>query len=246
MLATLFAPLKSTVMIRWSAGILCFVSMAGLPLIAEEAVAANPQPGIATESVAQVTKRRELEFAVTAGFGSVLASNDLLKNNKGAEIGLIATLPLTLWKEDANLVTLRGQYTDYANGIETPSPLDPATNVKLTNAGHSQLRMDFRQIFTYWDIQWSVGLGMQLPVTSSILTPRGEFTFADAKSNYPAASDSIAKIDRSFAGYLRLGIDQKILSNALIIGIALELTFAESPKTEQRALLNIYAGARIW
>lgn len=191
-------------------------------------------------------KKRELEFAVTAGLGGVMSNNELLKNNKGAEIGLITTLPVTLWKEDANLVTLRGQYTSYANGIETPSPLDPTTNVKLTNAGHSQLRMDFRQVFTYWDIQWSVGLGMQIPITSNILTPRGEFTFADAKSNYATAADSISKFDRSFAGYLRLGIDQKILSNTLIIGVALELTFAEAPKTDQRAFFNLYAGARIW
>lgn len=232
-------------MVHRAACFFCLLAFAGTVFSVEDNSQAAP-PATAPAENATALKKRELEFAVTAGFGSVMTNNELLKNNKGAEIGLITTLPVTLWKEDANLVTLRGQFTHYANGIETPSPVDPATNVKLTNAGHSQLRLDFRQVFIYWDIQWSVGLGLQIPVTSRILTPRGEFTFAETKGYYPAAADSIAKFDRSFAGYLRLGIDQKIFSNTLILGAAIELTFAEAPRTDQRAFLNLYAGARIW
>lgn len=186
------------------------------------------------------------EVALTAGFNGVLSNVDLLKDNKGAEIGVISTLPLKIWREDANLLTVRGQYTSYTNGIDTPSPLLAAETVKLTNAGHSQIRTDFRQIFVYWDIHWSVGVGLQIPITSNLLAPRGQLTFDEARTIYAAAATAIEKIDRSYAGYLRIGVDQKLLSNMIIIGAAFELNFVETPRTEQRLVFNFYAGAKIF
>jgi len=195
---------------------------------------------------AQVTAARPLDLTLTAGFNGVMSNDALLKNNKGAELGAIASLPLTFWREDANLVTLRAQYTSYANGIETPSPANAATLVKLTNAGHAQLRADFRQIFALWGIEFSAGLGIQVPLTTSLLAPRGELTFTEAKSTYAAAAPEIQKIDSAYAGYVRLGIDQRVLADSVLLGIALEINFVESIKTEQRAVLNFYAGAKIF
>lgn len=187
---------------------------------------------------------REWQFAITAGFNSVLSGDTLIKKNEGAEIGLFSTLPVSLWKEDANLVSIRGQFTNFTNGVDALGV--NGDTVKLTNASHSQLRLDARQIYAYWGIHWSVGLGVQIPLTTNILTPRGEFTFNEARGYYPDSEERLAKIDRSFAGYVRLGIDQKILADALLLGGALEINVFESPKTGQRFILNFYAGARIW
>lgn len=187
---------------------------------------------------------RALQIGVTAGFNSLVSGDALVKKNQGAELGIVANLPLSLWKEDANLVTLRGQFTNFSTGIDTPGA--NGDTVKLVNASHSQLRADFRQVFTYWSVGWSIGLGVQIPLTTNILTPRGEFNFSDAKNYYPGADTELTKIDRSFMGYLRLGIDQKFFSDALLVGGGLEIGFAETPKTSQRLALNFYAGARVW
>jgi hypothetical protein len=187
---------------------------------------------------------RTLQIDITGGFNSILSNDELVKKNQGAEIGLLATLPFALWKEDANLVAVRGQFTSFSNSIAAVG--DNGNDVKLANASHAQIRFDFRQIFIYWGVHWSAGLGFQVPITTNILTPRGELSFADAKNYYSDGEAQIAKIDRSFAGYLRLGIDQKLLSDVLILGAAFEIALAESPKTNQRFILNFYAGARIW
>lgn len=187
---------------------------------------------------------RILQIGVTAGLNSLVSGDALVKKNQGAELGIVATLPFSFWKEDANLVTLRGQFTNFSTGIDTVGT--NGDTVKLVNASHSQLRADFRQIFTYWSISWSVGLGLQIPLTTNILTPRGEFSFADAKNYYPGAEAELAKIDRSFMGYLRLGIDQKFFSDALLVGGGFEIGFGETPKTSQCLALNFYAGARVW
>ena len=193
---------------------------------------------------AETIPARTWQIGVTAGFNSIASGDELVKKNSGAEIGLQTTLPYTLWKEDANLITLRGQFTSFSNGIDATAANGDA--IKLVNASHSQARLDFRQIFIHWGIHWSAGLGVQIPITSNILTPRGEFSFADARSYYPDSTAELAKIDKSFAGYVRLGIDQKLLADALLLGVALEIGLVESPKTQQRAVLNFYAGARIW
>lgn len=200
---------------------------------------------ITAEAVpAETIPTRTWQIGVTAGFNSIASGDELVKKNSGAEIGLQTTLPYTLWKEDANLFTLRGQFTSFSNGIDATAANGDA--VKLVNASHSQARLDFRQIFIHWGIHWSAGLGVQIPITTNILTPRGEFRFADARSYYPDSTAELAKIDKSFAGYVRLGIDQKFLADALLLGVALEIGLVESPKTQQRAVLNFYAGARIW
>lgn|GEM_PF-3371121 len=193
---------------------------------------------------AETIAPRSWQIGMTAGFNSTVSGDALVKKNSGAEIGLQTTLPYTLWKEDANLVTLRGQFTSFSNGIDATAANGDA--IKLVNASHSQVRLDCRQIFIYWGIHWSAGLGVQIPVTSNILTPRGEYTFAEARGNYPDSTAELSKIDKSFAGYVRLGIDQKLLADALLLGVALEIGVIESPKTQQRAVLNFYAGARLW
>lgn len=196
------------------------------------------------EAVSATSDARGLHFAVTAGFNMIASRDNLIKKNEGAEIGLITTLPLTLWKEDANLVTVRGQFTNFSNGVDATAENGDA--IKLSNASHSQVRVDFRQIFVYWGIHWSAGLGVQIPVTTNILTPRGEYNFTDAKGYYPDAEGQLSKIDKSYAGYLRLGVDQKLLSDTLLLGLALEINLIESPKTQQRFVVNFYAGARVW
>lgn len=187
---------------------------------------------------------RPLQIGVTAGFNSLVSGDALVKKNQGAELGIVTSLPVSLWREEANLITVRGQFTNFSTGIDTAGA--NGDTVKLVNASHSQLRADCRQVFTYWSVGWSVGLGIQIPLTTNILTPRGEFNFSDAKNYYPGADAELAKIDRSFMGYLRLGIDQKLFSDALLVGGGLEIGFAETPKTSQRFALNFYAGARVW
>lgn len=187
------------------------------------------------------------QLAITTGFTSVAADKDsLLADNRGAELGLVATVPWRFLNEKANLIALRAQTIAFPNAIETASPAVAGETVKLTNASHSQLRLDARQIYEYWGIHWAVGLGVMVPVTSSITTPRGEYTFAEAGAIYTAAQGDLRKIDRSYAVYLRLGIDQKLLDDALLLGVGLDIQALEFPRTEQRVALNFYAGVRVW
>jgi hypothetical protein len=189
---------------------------------------------------------RRLQFALTAGLNALATNNALLKKNEGAEIGVITTLPVKIWRENANLVTLRGQFTNYSNGIELNSTNAAGEKNKLVNAGHSQLRMDFRQVFTLWNVSWSAGLGFQIPLSTRVMSPRGEFSFADARGYYPEAGAGLSSMDRSYAFYLRLGIDQKLFDDNLLLGLGFEINLAEAPRTDQRAFLNLYAGARLW
>ena len=187
------------------------------------------------------------QFAITTGFNSVAAGKDsLLSDNRGAELGLVARVPWRFLEERENLITLRAQTIAFSNAIETASPAVAGETVKLTNATHSQLRLDARQIYEYWGIHWSAGLGVMLPVTSSITTPRGEYTFAEAGERYSAAQGDLRKIDKSYAVYLRLGIDQRLLDDALLLGFGLDIQALEFPRTEQRVALNFYAGVRVW
>ncbi|MBL8035653.1 MAG: hypothetical protein JNJ69_18260 [Leptospiraceae bacterium] len=203
--------------------------------------------GISLTSIgAEEIPERRWQIAVAAGLNSIVTNNTLLKNNEGAEVGLLTSLPYQLWKEDAAFISVRGQLTNYSNGITLSSTNAIGNPDKLVNAAHSQLRIDYRHIYIYWGIHWSIGLGVQLPVTSRILTPRGEFSFAETKNWYPEAQADIARIDRSTGVYLRLGIDQKLLDEALIAGIAFELMAIEAPRTDQRFALNAYIGARLW
>ena len=188
---------------------------------------------------------RNFQIAVAAGFNRILSNDEFVKQNAGAEFAVISTLPLTLWREDANLFAVRAQYTAFRGDIELPK--DTAGNAdKLFYPSHSQIKADFRQIFRHWNIDWSLGLGFQLPVYDRTLTPLGTFTFKEASELYPEARDTLAKIDRSYAIFLRLGIDQKFLEDALIAGLAIEINAVEFPKTQQRASLNFYVGARVW
>ncbi len=187
------------------------------------------------------------QFAVTTGFISVAADKEsLLSDNRGAELGLIARMPWRFLEERENLIALRAQTIAFPNAIETASPAVAGETVKLTNASHSQLRLDARQIYEHWGVHWSVGLGFMVPVTSSITTPRGEYTFAEAGEKYTAAQGDVRKIDTSYAVYLRLGIDQKLLDDALLLGFGLDIQALEFPRTEQRVALNFYAGVRVW
>lgn len=187
------------------------------------------------------------QLAVTTGFASVAAGKDsLLADNRGAELGLVATLPWRFMNERASLVTLRAQTIAFPTAIETPSPAVAGETVKLTNASHSQLRLDARQIYELWGIHWALGLGVMVPVTSSITTPRGEYTFAEAGAIYTAAQGDLRKIDKSYAVYLRFGIDQKMLDDALLLGLGIDIHALEFPRTEQRVALNFYAGVRVW
>lgn len=191
-----------------------------------------------------IEKPRQWQIGVTAGLNSIGSEDPVLKNNRGAEFGIIATLPYTLWKEDASIVVLRGQFTGFPQGIQSQD--DSGNEVLLINASHAQARFDFRQVFVYWGIHWSVGLGLQIPITSRILTPRGEFNFRHASAFYKSADSALKKIDSATAGYIRLGVDQKFLDDTLLLGLGLEISFAESPKTEQKTVINFYAGARVW
>lgn len=193
-----------------------------------------------------VTNKREFQVAVAAGFNNILSSDNFLKPNSGAEIGLLLTLPLQIWREDASIVAVRGQFTSFSNGIDSLATDGTGNTLKLVNASHAQLRTDFRQIFRHWGVDWSIGLGVQIPITSRILTPRGELNFSDARTYYADSASSLDKIASTYAGYLRLGIDQKLLGDALCVGVAFEINFVESPQSLQRTAINLYAGARIW
>ena len=183
---------------------------------------------------------------VTAGMTRISSSNALLKKNEGAEIGIITKLPWRLWFEERNLVAIRGQVTNYSNGIDLPTTNAVGQQNRLVNAAHSQVRIDWRQVFPLWGIDWSAGLGVQIPVVSSIMTPRGEYSFSEARALYPEVAAEIGRIDRSTGVFLRLGIDQKLLDDALVLGAAVEIMTIESPRTEQRFALSAYVGARIW
>ncbi len=210
--------------------ILCFSGT----LVADEL----PQSSVADHSAWQID--------ITAGINRIASGNALVKKNEGAEIGIIAKLPWRFWLEERNLIAVRGQLTNYSNGIALPTTNAVGQQNKLVNAAHSQLRIDWRQVFPLWGIHWSAGLGVQIPIVSGILTPRGEYSFNEAKSFYPEAAADIGRIDRSAGIFLRLGVDQKLLDDALVLGAALEVMTIESPRTEQRFVLSLYAGARIW
>ncbi len=184
---------------------------------------------------------------MTAGFNSVAAAKQsLLADNRGSELGFIVTTPWRLWHGSYSAFGVRAQAVAYPNAIDTPSPTVAGESVKLTNAVHSQVRADFRQIYEIWGIHWSLGLGLMLPVTNSISTPRGEFSYADARSAYPQAADSLRKIDRSYAVFVRLGIDQKLLDDYLLVGLGLDISALEFPRTQQLVSINLYAGVRVW
>ncbi|MFZ5630524.1 MAG: hypothetical protein ACOY5B_15435 [Spirochaetota bacterium] len=187
------------------------------------------------------------QAAVIAGFNSVAAAKDsLLADNRGAELGLYVTTPWRLWNEHYTALSLRAQAVAYPNAIVTPSPAVAGENVKLTNAVHSQLRADIRQIYELWDIHWTLGLGFLLPVSSSISTPRGEFTYTEARTVYPESAGNLRKIDRSYAVFLRVGIDQKLMNDMLLLGLGLDISALEFPRTEQLVSFNFYAGVRVW
>ena len=189
----------------------------------------------------------EWQVAVMTGFNSVAAGKEsLLADNRGTELGLYVTTPWQLWSAHYTALSLRAQAVTYPNAIETPSPAVAGETVKLTNAVHSQLRADIRQIYEIWDIHWTLGLGLMLPVTNSISTPRGEFSFADARTEYPQATDSLRKIDRSYAVFLRVGIDQKILNDMLLLGLGFDISALEFPRTAQLVSFNLYAGVSVW
>ena len=193
-------------------------------------------PAIAEEIAAP----RVFQLAVAAGFNRILSGDDFVKQNAGAEFGIIATMPFKIWREDANLITLRAQYTRYTDDLVLPN------SAKIFYPSHSQVKADLRQIFRQWSIDWSFGLGFQIPVYNRALTPLGTFNFDDTVNLYPDARQTLAKIDRSYALYLRAGIDQKFFDDALIAGLGLEFNLIEIPKTQQRATLNFYIGARLW
>lgn len=183
---------------------------------------------------------------IIVGISRIAGSKALVKNNEGAEIGIVTRLPWRLWVEERNLIAVRAQLTGYSSGIELPTANAAGEPNKLVNASHSQVRIDWRQIFPLWGIHWSAGLGVQIPVVSGILTPRGEYSFSEAKSLYPEAAADLGRIDRSTGIFVRLGVDQKLLDDALVLGAALEIMTIEVPRTEQRFALSLYAGARIW
>lgn len=189
----------------------------------------------------------EWQVAAIAGFNSVAAGKDaLLSENRGAELGLYLTTPWRLWCEHSTALALRAQSVAYPNAIETPSPTVASETVKLTNASHSQLRAEMRQTYALWDIPWTIGLGLMLPVSSSISTPRGELSYSEARATYTEASDQLRKIDQSYAVFLRFGIDQKLLDDALLLGLGFDFSALEFPRTEQRLGFNLYAGIRVW
>lgn len=190
--------------------------------------------------------RNVWQVDIVAGISRIASGNPLIKQNEGAEIGVITQLPWRFWLEERNLVSVRAQLTNYSNGIELPTTNAVGQQNKLVNAAHSQLRIDWRQIFPLWGIHWSAGIGMQIPIVASIITPRGEYSFNEAKSFYPEVAADIGRIDRSTGFFLRLGIDQKLLDDALVLGAGLEIMTIEAPRTEQRFAINLYAGARIW
>lgn len=226
-------------------GIALLITLCALTTIdAEDTKPATTVPMPAQPTV--IAQPRSWEIGVTAGLNSVVSNNALLKKNEGAEIGLQVTLPWHLWKEERNLLSLRGQLTNYSNGIELPTANALGQQTKLVNASHSQVRLDWRQVFLLWDIDWTFGFGVQIPVTSSVLTPRGEYSFAEAKNYYPDAVADLGRIDRSTGVFLRFGIDQKFFDDALLLGAGFEVMVIESPRTEQRFALNLYAGAKVW
>jgi hypothetical protein len=184
---------------------------------------------------------KSLQFAIAGGLNFNLTTDPFVRKSEGAEVGAIAILPWHVWREDLALVTMRAQYTNYSTEI----PLSGG-NSSLKNAAHAQLRADYRQGFEHWGLNWTVGLGIMFPLHSAMLTPKGEFSFSEAEAYYPEAAGSISKINSSSAVYLRLGIDQQVLSDILIIGGGVELTALEWPKTTQRAYVNFYAGVRVW
>lgn len=189
----------------------------------------------------------EWQAAVITGFNSVAAGKDsLLADNRGAELGLYVTTPWRLWQEHYTALSLRAQAVAYPNAIETPSPTAAGETVKLTNAVHSQLRADVRQIYELWGIHWTLGLGMMLPISNSISSPRGELAYADARTIYPDAAANLRRIDRSYALFLRLGIDQKFLNDMLLLGLGLDVSAMEFPRTDQLMTINFYAGVRVW
>ncbi len=182
---------------------------------------------------------------VVAGFNRIISRDAVVRDNTGAEIGAIASLPFHLWREDQNLVTFRAQYTRFSNEI-SPDGNSGSEPVRLFYPSHSQLKFDYRQIFSLWAIDFSFGFGYQLPVYNGVLTPLGRLTFAEATAIYPQAREILDKIGPSHAIYARFGIDQKFLDDALIAGIGFEVNAWENPKTLQRFSFNFYAGARVW
>lgn len=193
-----------------------------------------------------VAERHAWQVDITAGISRIASGNPLIKQNEGADIGVITQLPWRFWLEERNLVSVRAQLTNYSNGIELQTTNSVGEQNKLVNAAHSQLRIDWRQIFPLWGIHWSAGIGMQIPIVSSIITPRGEFSFSEAKSLYPEVAADIGRIDRSTGIFVRLGVDQRLLDEALTLGVAFEVMTIEVPRTEQRLAFSLYAGARIW
>jgi hypothetical protein len=211
-----------------AAAVLCLTSMSAASRI-------SAQPG------------GEWQAAVITGFNSVAAGKDsLLQDNRGAELGLYVTTPWRLWQEHYMAFSLRAQAVAYPNAIETPSPTIAGETVRLTNAVHCQARADFRQIYELWDIHWTLGLGLMLPISNSISSPRGELTYADARSVYPEAAASLRRIDRSYALFLRIGLDQKLMNDMLLLGLGFDINAAEFPRTDQLVTVNFYAGVRVW
>lgn len=188
---------------------------------------------------------KPFQLGVAAGFNRLISQDVLARENSGAEIGILTYLPFQIFNESANLVTVRAQYTRYNNDLIFANASGDDT-VRLFFPSHSQLKFDFRQIFQYWGIGFSLGLGLQLPVSTSVLTPLGRFTFREAATLYPQSKELLAKIETSHAVYVRVGIDQKFLDDALLAGIGIDVNILETPKTLQRYTLNVYAGARIW
>lgn len=201
----------------------------------------------ADEAVPQQPSSPDWQLLVFSGFHSVAAQADSpLAKNRGAELGTFVVTPWRLFQEKYTAVVLRVQTIAFPRGITIPSPAVPDESIKLTNATHTQLRTDFRHILTWLEIDWSLGGGLMLPVTSSILTPRGEFDFANAKQLYPLATSSLQQMDSSYALFFHAGIDQMLLAGMLLLGVGVDISLLEFPRTKQSFAFSLYAGVRVW
>lgn len=187
--------------------------------------------------------------AVTTGLNSIAAPKDSqLANNRSAEIGVHVITPWRIWNERYTAWMLRAQTIAYPKAIVIPAPNHALTGdtIKLTNAVRSQLRAELRQVYRWSGVDWALGLGLMLPVTSSISTPRGEFTYSEARTFYPDADSGLRKLDSSYAIFIHLGIEQSLLDELFLLGIGLDMSVLEFPRTDQFGYINFYAGVRIW
>lgn len=189
---------------------------------------------------------RTFQVALAGGFNRIFSGDDFVKQNTGAEFSVLSTLPWQIWREDFSLVVIRAQFTRFTDEIVLPTNASTGTSPTLFYPTHSQMKADLRQVFHIWQIGWSLGLGFQVPVYNSVLTPLGRFTFADAKENYPGASTTLDKIRPAYAIFMHAGIDQKFLDDALIAGIGLDISVASFTANSERVAFNVYAGARLW